>query len=461
MKRVHDDRLCAELASTQRMRCQPYWLYLAKLALLVAHETLNFEMHHASVQCLTQTPSFGAWLYDDHLLTCDLKKRHIGLHNHTSAAIWLLLSDGIDDEDLFKHYADLFALPLVQARHDVEQCLADWHSKGWVERNVAKQWCFCLNDEQVSTDSTAFGFIEHAPLVDHEIHRGVYCFGDVPFELQIRSTCMAEIDQASQSKLNIHSSILNDSPLSSWPLSASAKGFSERLMAICGGFTKLDALPEGAGWVTVSLVGEDIILQDSNNQHPRRLESELAMGLVYEAMIGVSGVGKSTLSALLAHAGWELLGDDIVAIEINQSVQQTPSLGLLRFPTAISLKSGSWPSLMPLYPELAGLPVFPYAYGEKHAKYLPLVRMSAQQTVSTWNAIVLPRFVLNQTLKVQALRPALGLQGLLTAGMSLFGEPTVETIDHALNALIKLPCFYIEYGHFDEVNACLKELKID
>jgi predicted ATPase len=107
-------------------------------------------------------------------------------------------------------------------------------------------------------------------------------------------------------------------------------------MAICGGFTKLDALPEGAGWVTVSLVGEDIILQDSNNQHPRRLESELAMGLVYEAMIGVSGVGKSTLSALLAHAGWELLGDDIVAIEINQNVQQTPSLGLLRFPTAIS-----------------------------------------------------------------------------------------------------------------------------
>jgi len=451
-------------------------------------DTLNFAMHHAIVQCLTQTPSFGAWLYDDHLLTCDLKKRHIGLHNQTSAAIWLLLSDGIDDEDLFKDYADLFALPLVQARLDVEHCLADWHSQGWVERNAAKQWCFCLNDEQVSTEPAVQGLIEHAPLLDHEIHRGVYCFGDVPFELQIRSTCMAVIDQASHSKLNSHLSILNGSPLSPLPLSASAKGFSERLMAICGGFPKLDALPEGAGWVTVSLDGEDIILQDSNNQHPRRLESELAMGLVYEAMIGVSypardvvltlhaagvkqerclalagvsGVGKSTLSALLAHAGWELLGDDIVAIEINESVQQTPSLGLLRFPTAISLKSGSWPSLMPLYPELADLPVFPYAYGEKHAKYLPLARMSAQQTVSTWNAIVLPRFVLNQTLKVQELRPALGLQGLLTAGMSLFGEPTVETIDHALHALIKLPCFNIEYGHFDEVNACLKEMKID
>jgi len=326
-------------------------------------DTLNFAMHHAIVQCLTQTPSFGAWLYDDHLLTCDLKKRHIGLHNQTSAAIWLLISDGIDDEDLFKHYADLFALPLAQARLDVEQCLADWHSQGWVERNAAKQWCFCLNNEQVSADSTAFSFIEHAPLFDHEIHRGVYCFGDLPFELQIRSTCMAVIDRASQSKLNSHSSILNDSPLSSWPLSASAKGFSERLMAICKGFAKLDALPEGAGWVTVSVDGEDIILQDSNNQHPRCLESELAMGLVYEAMIGVSysarnvvltlhaagvmqerclalagvsGVGKSTLSALLAHAGWELLGDDIVAIEINQNVQQTPSLGLLRFPTAIS-----------------------------------------------------------------------------------------------------------------------------
>jgi hypothetical protein len=177
------------------------------------------------------------------------------------------------------------------------------------------------------------------------------------------------------------------------------------------------------------------------------------------ALAGISGVGKSTLSALLANAGWALLGDDIVAIELNPCGQSAATLGLLPFPTAISLKSGSWPPLLPLYPGLAELPIF--AYGEKVAKYLPLAPTTTEKTASSWDAIVLPRFVRNQALKVQALRPAMGLQGLLTAGMSMFGEPTVQSMDDALNALIRLPCFAIEYGHFDEVNACLKDLTID
>jgi hypothetical protein len=335
---------------------------------------------------------------------------------------------------------------------------------GWVVRDGTNKWRLSLPDEQVSPDSDTFSRLVDEPMCDHVIYRGFYCFGDDAFELQIRSsTTKVAIDPSTQ-------------------------GFAARLIAICEGFAKLDKLPPGAGWVTVSIQDEHIFLQDSGDQQARRLEAGLEMGLVYEAMIGVSypardvvlalhaagvkqgrclalagvsGVGKSTLSALLAKAGWELLGDDIVAIELNKVGQSTPSLGLLRFPTAISLKSGSWPRLLPLYSELADLSLLPYAYGGKEAKYLPIAHTATPQAVSSWDAIILPRFVSGQALKVQALSPALGLQGLLTAGLSMFGAPTIQTIDHALNALIRLPCFAIEYADFEEVNACLKDLSIN
>jgi hypothetical protein len=433
---------------------------------------LSIALHDPVLHCLGQSSSFGAWLYDDHLVTCDLQKKHIELHNPASAAIWLLLSDVTNDvtndansdANIVKEYADLFALPLAQARSDVDACLANWLKYGWVVCDVSNTWRLCLPDEQVSPDSKAFSRIADESFCDNVIHRGFYCFGDVAFELQIRSSATkVAIDPLKQ-------------------------GFTERLIAICEGFAKLDKLPSRAGWVTVSIEDEHIVLMDSGDQQARRLEAGLEMGLVYEAMIGVSypardvvlalhaagvkqgrclalagvsGVGKSTLSALLAKAGWELLGDDILAIELNEGGQSTPSLGLLRFPTAISLKSGSWPRLLPLYSELTDLSVLPYAYGGKEAKYLPVAHTATPQTVSSWDAIILPRFVADQALKVQALRPALGLQGLLTAGLSMFGAPTIQTIHHALNALIRLPCFDIEYADFEEVNACLKDLQIN
>ena len=429
---------------------------------------LSIALHDPVLHCLGKSSSFGAWLYDDHLVTCDLKKRHIELHNPASAAIWLLLSDVTNDANsdanIVKEYAELFALPLAQARSDVDACLANWLKYGWFVRDVSNKWRLSLPDEQVSPDSDTFSRLVDEPFCDHVIHRGFYCFGDVAFELQIRSsTTKVAIDPSTQ-------------------------GFTERLIAICEGFAKLDELPSGTTWVKVSIDDKHIFLQDSGNQQARRLEAGLEMGLVYEAMIGVSypardvvlalhaagvkqgrclalagvsGVGKSTLSALLAKAGWELLGDDILAIELNKGGQSTPSLGLLRFPTAISLKSGSWPRLLPLYSELADLSVLPYTYGGKEAKYLPIAHTATHQTASSWDAIILPCFVSDQALKVQALRPALGLQGLLTAGLSMFGAPTIQTIDHTLNALIRLPCFAIEYAHFEEVNACLKDLTIN
>jgi hypothetical protein len=435
---------------------------------------------------LTNQSHFGAWLYDNHLVTCDLKRRHLGIHNPSAAVLWGLLEEAVSIDLLVQDYAEIFSISVKQARQDVESCLRTWKADGWACQNEHGHWLIApeigkMDEPRMSNGcNNVTGFNPIADLSSTVgLHCKIYSFGDVPFELLIKSTAPIEKDSFSFN-------------------------FCQRLISVCDGFRQFSFArasndlrnpnpPNHASktaWVTLTFDGLNILLQDSYDLNARFVSSELAMGHVYESLIrisypkrqvvlslhaagvkknhqcfalaGVSGVGKSTLSAFLAHSGWYLLGDDIVAIELHQSSK--PSLGLLPFPTAVGLKSGSWPALAPLYPELEHLPVLPY--GEKLAKYLAIKAMHDQfapSAPSFWDAIVLPQYKSNiensnKKRAMKPLTPAEGLRGLLTAGMSLFGAPTVAEIDRTLNALIGLPCFSIEYSNFDEALACLNDL---
>ena len=441
---------------------------------------------------LTNLEHFGAWLYNDHLVTCDLNKRHIGIHNQSAAAVWLLLNGAVSIKKLSQKYAEIFAISVEQSRRDVESCLTNWQAQGWVCKDKNDHWQIASTVSEAQDSFSSSNIVNQNELaakldtaaVTTIVHCKKYCFGDETFELKVKS----------------FTSLAKDT---------FAFNFCERLIAVCNGFGQasmtrpIDKFTNSSngGWVTLTLDGSGIMLEDSVDLNSRYISTELAMAHVYESFLrvsyphrnvvltlhaagvkqpnlclslaGISGAGKSTLSAFLAKSGWSLLGDDILAIQLSD--QDKPELGLLPFPTAVSLKSGSWPALQSLYPEIEALPTFPY--GEKLAKYLAVARHSdsaetppsqiktvqREKMASAWDAIVLPRYVLktdpNKKMTINTLSPAEGLQGLLTAGMSLFGNPSIETVGQALNALISLPCFSIEYADFHEVQACLKDLK--
>jgi hypothetical protein len=92
------------------------------------------------VALLTNLGHFGAWLYNDHLVTCDLKKRHIGIHNQSATAVWLLLNGVVSIKKLSQKYAEIFAISADQARRDVESCLTNWQAQGWVCKDVDGRW---------------------------------------------------------------------------------------------------------------------------------------------------------------------------------------------------------------------------------------------------------------------------------------------------------------------------------
>ena len=453
---------------------------------------------------LNHQDRFAAWLYNDHLVTCDLNTRHIGLHNPSAAVLWVLLESPTSFDRLAKDFAETFSLSIGQACQDVQISLADWQKNGWAYQNPVGEWQISsvigsdvkvtlgteTNQATVGSDAVAKRVTAPVTLSEagiHHVHRQTYCFGDKPFELYIFATA----------------------PI---PSGSFAFLFCERLIAIFKGFNKKNfsgssiqdlSHADDIAWVALTLDNEEIKLQDSCRTETRLLSPELVVGHIYEsclsvsypdrnvvftlhaagvsqvdgciALAGVSGVGKSTLAAYLARSGWNLLGDDIVAIEMVE--ESEPKLGLLPFPTAISLKPGSWPILKSLFPELNSLEGMPY--GEKFAKYVALEQQDAlarwaadkQPTESephdlcssyAWKAIVLPQFKRDpdqeNSSSVIPLTPAEGLRGLLTAGMSLFGDPSITTVDKTLKALIRLPCFSVKYGDFHEAQACLKKI---
>lgn len=80
-------------------------------------------------------------------------------------------------------------------------------------------------------------------------------------------------------------------------------------------------------------------------------------------IVGAPGAGKSTLSVALGASGFRLEGDDVGALEPDGRVRALP------FPA--TLKSGAWPLLDQLRPDLDDRPVF-VRPDEQRVRYIPL-----------------------------------------------------------------------------------------
>ena len=99
-------------------------------------------------------------------------------------------------------------------------------------------------------------------------------------------------------------------------------------------------------------------------------------------VLGDPGEGKSTLSAALDAAGFTLLGDDLVHIELDGRVRALP------FP--LTLKDGSWSLVESFRPDLAAAPVFERPDG-KIVRYLPFTKPASDHALPVRCVIMLNR----------------------------------------------------------------------
>jgi hypothetical protein len=94
-----------------------------------------------------------------------------------------------------------------------------------------------------------------------------------------------------------------------------------------------------------------------------------------------SGSGKTTLTSALAHRGWSFGTDELVLLKPDGS-------GARAAPLSPCIKTGSWPVLAPLFPELMRQPVHE-RFG-RQVRYLPLPGQKIEEAGITH--VVFPRY---------------------------------------------------------------------
>jgi hypothetical protein len=163
-------------------------------------------------------------------------------------------------------------------------------------------------------------------------------------------------------------------------------------------------------------------------------------------LAGASGSGKSTLTAALVAHGAAYLGDDL--LPLNRDGQKIGT-----FPVGLSVKSGSWPVVGPLLPELDRLPV--YELRGLKVRYLDLLHRCPDPAGATRvGCIVLPQFRAGASLRLTRIEPHETLAALLATGSECEGG----TVLGLAGLCDRRPAWRLEYGCLEQAVSAIREL---
>jgi hypothetical protein len=161
-----------------------------------------------------------------------------------------------------------------------------------------------------------------------------------------------------------------------------------------------------------------------------------------------SGTGKSTLTAFMAAHDFAYLGDDSIAMtRLDWSLRPLPA--------CLSLKSGSWPILTALYPELPCLPAV-HCHG-REARYVE--PRQARQAASAPSVILFPSYAKSADIELRTLAPLESMVRLIDAGASLHRPATSTALAEFLQFVQQTPAYELIFSDLPSaktvIEACL------
>lgn len=168
---------------------------------------------------------------------------------------------------------------------------------------------------------------------------------------------------------------------------------------------------------------------------------------------GDAGTGKSTLVAVLAAEGFEVLADDTVVFEHGTCAMRPVPLG-------VCVKPGSWPSLWRYYPELRTQPIYRRADG-KTVKYIvtntagrrPVGRESCRVDV-----VVYPQYQASARPSLTTLDRPAALSRLLHCFYLLQGMLDEDAVEGLIEWISAPPCYELRYGSASEIVETLRDV---
>jgi hypothetical protein len=159
-----------------------------------------------------------------------------------------------------------------------------------------------------------------------------------------------------------------------------------------------------------------------------------------------SGTGKSTFAADLAGHGFAYLGDDTIAMT-------RADWSLRPLPTCLSLKSGSWPILTALYPELPHLPIV-LCHG-RDVRYVE--PRQARYAGSAPSVILFPNYAKSGGTQLRALAPLQTMTRLIETSTDLHRPATGAALAEFLQFVERTPAYELVYRDLPSAKTVIEE----
>ena len=349
--------------------------------------------------------------------------------NATGKTVWDLLCGGFGQQEIASAFAQHFGLPAEGALANVGEVIGGLEEAGFLARPPG----------EAGTEGCAPGTLANGQAIQSgpDMYCGTFQFGDR--RVQVHST-LPEIGRDYFSRFR-HRALDDAGDADILEFSSGPCGY--RLIF-------QDAVVADAGSLA-EVVGRahELFL---NWEHPKTEflayfhAAAVSRGGRSVLLPGVSGTGKSTLTAYLAGHGFAYLGDDLVGLaRVGWSLRPLP--------TCLSLKSGSWPILTSLYPQLADLPTL-----RCHGRDVRYVEPGEVQYAGSAPSVILfPSYARSGGTHLSALAPLQTMTRLLETNTDLHRPATEATLAEFLQFVERTPAYELVYGDLPSAKSAIEE----
>ncbi|MBT8324316.1 MAG: hypothetical protein KJO96_03375 [Winogradskyella sp.] len=163
--------------------------------------------------------------------------------------------------------------------------------------------------------------------------------------------------------------------------------------------------------------------------------------------IGSTGQGKSTLTALLAAHGFDLVADDVTPL-------RSSDLHTYKVPKAVSIKQGAFHVLQGTIPNLESLPAYTFSTKKGATKYVHFNAQSSQ-THYPCRTVILVNYKAKHDTELTPLSVAEALQMLIP---DTWLSPLQENAEAFLNWIASIRCYQLTYSDFNAAKVIVTEL---